>query len=244
MDTNDKYISIPPYLSTSWKHVRSLHMKDKNLIVTLVDNSSIEIPNVSPQVSELVFASHAAYLQQQSKRPIMDSPRSPEQATATGRFDPINAPGMSQFRFGVGNMEQFASAMQHDPSQASTPNLPPEILEKIVAVARVLAPDDLQGIPQAEPHCNCIHCQIARAIHKESDSQNPTSASAHPEMEEEICVTELTFQDWEIVKTGDNLYSVTNPLDPNEKYTVFLGNPIGCTCGQENCEHVIAVLRS
>ncbi|NGX33463.1 MAG: hypothetical protein K1060chlam4_01531, partial [Candidatus Anoxychlamydiales bacterium] len=40
------------------------------------------------------------------------------------------------------------------------------------------------------------------------------------------------------------LYRVTNPLDENEHYSVFLKDPIGCTCGKKNCEHVKAVLNS
>ena len=40
------------------------------------------------------------------------------------------------------------------------------------------------------------------------------------------------------------LIVVTNPLDANEHYNVFLGDPIGCTCGQKNCEHIRAVLNS
>jgi hypothetical protein len=234
MDTNDKYISIPPYLSTSWKHVRSLHMKENRLVVTLIDGSTVEVPNISSEVVDRVFAGHATYLQHQSKRPSIDNPRPPESITSTQQTP--------QFRFGIGNMEGLGSAMQHDPSQASTPDLPPEILEKVVAVAKVLAPDELQSLPQPELNCNCVHCQIARAIHMESE-QN-LSDSFEEAHEDPVSAAELSFRDWEIQKVEDNLYTVTNPLDNHEQYRVFLGNPVGCTCGRENCEHVIAVLRS
>ena len=33
-----------------------------------------------------------------------------------------------------------------------------------------------------------------------------------------------------------------DPLDPNEHYNVFLGTPLGCTCGEKDCEHIRAVL--
>jgi hypothetical protein len=35
-----------------------------------------------------------------------------------------------------------------------------------------------------------------------------------------------------------------NPLDHKEHYNVFLGDPIGCSCGNNNCEHIQAVLKS
>jgi len=64
--------------------------------------------------------------------------------------------------------------------------------------------------------------------------------------DEEVKDEELTFKDeWEVKETGDKLlFSVHNPLDPKECYSVFLGDPIGCTCGKKNCDHIKAVLRS
>ena len=53
---------------------------------------------------------------------------------------------------------------------------------------------------------------------------------------------DLKFRNWEIEQTADKLYIVTNPFDKNEHYSVFLGDPLGCTCGEKNCEHIRAVL--
>ena len=58
----------------------------------------------------------------------------------------------------------------------------------------------------------------------------------------EITPEELQFKDWEIAQKDGKLYHVINPLDKNEYYDVFLGDPIGCTCGNKNCEHIRAVL--
>ena len=60
--------------------------------------------------------------------------------------------------------------------------------------------------------------------------------------EEIVSDEDLAFRDWEIKQTTDEKYQVTNPLDANEQYNVFLGNPLGCTCGEKNCEHIRAVL--
>jgi hypothetical protein len=62
--------------------------------------------------------------------------------------------------------------------------------------------------------------------------------------EEEIPDNELTFRDWDIRQTGDKLYTVTSRLDTSEQYNVFLGNPLGCTCGHDHCEHIKSVLES
>lgn len=126
----------------------------------------------------------------------------------------------------------MASAMQHNPEQAHLDPLPPEMLKKISEMAKVLGLDDASVLPKAEPHCNCPYCQVARAF-------------AGEEKEEEIVdENDLHFRDWEVAQKGDKLYLITNPLDINEHYNVFLGDPLGCTCGQKNCEHIRAVLNT
>ncbi len=89
-----------------------------------------------------------------------------------------------------------------------------------------------EAFPKPEPHCNCPHCQIARAMH----------GIEKQELEEPVSDEDLKFRDWEIKQTGEKLYSVTNPIDPSEQYTVFLGEPVGCTCGHSHCEHIKSVL--
>jgi len=77
---------------------------------------------------------------------------------------------------------------------------------------------------------------MVRALHDEPSQQG--------EGEEEVSDEDLTFQDWEVKQEGDKLYLVTNPLDRDERYRVFLGKPLGCTCGKTNCEHIRMVLSS
>ena len=120
------------------------------------------------------------------------------------------------------------------------PPIPEEILKKISAIAKIVAPDEIQNLPQAEQHCNCMHCQISRAIHGEGNSKE----QKHHSEEEVISDEELKFQDWQVTSSGDKLYTVASKLNPEEKYQVYLGEPFGCTCGMPHCEHVIAVLKS
>jgi hypothetical protein len=110
--------------------------------------------------------------------------------------------------------------------------LPAEILKKLSSIIQALGQDALGVMTPPEPNCNCPYCQLARSL--------------TPEVQEEELVSEadLTFRNWDIKQIGENLYQVSNPLDEKEQYNVFLGNPLGCTCGEKNCEHLQAVLHS
>ena len=46
---NEKFISIPPYISTSWKNIRALRMEDTHLIITLTDGSVVRVPNLNQE---------------------------------------------------------------------------------------------------------------------------------------------------------------------------------------------------
>lgn len=195
-------LSIPPYLSTTWKNISSLHVKqigtNHTLVVILQNRVQVEVPHLDKATIDEIFEAHA-------------------------RASEENAP----FRLPVRPEE----TMQHNPEQANMPPLPPEILQKLSAVARALGFEDTSILPQAEPHCNCVYCQVVRSLYP-------------ADTVEEVSNEELTFRDWEIKQSGEQLYEVTNPLDKNEKYNVFLGTPIGCTCGEKNCEHIRAVLNT
>ncbi|HUD02305.1 MAG TPA: hypothetical protein VMR37_08240 [Rhabdochlamydiaceae bacterium] len=219
MKISDKILSLPPYISTAWKNIVSIHVENRPyghvLLIELITGSKAEVPNLEPKIMEKVFAMHALVLEQEGAQNHV--------ATQTFAF-PLPFP-----------IEGLTSVLQHNPEQADTPPLPPEILEKIQSLKGVL-PEDLSSMQKAEPHCNCPYCQITRAM----TGVEATLAIA----EEEVSAADLTFRNWDIKQAGDRLYSVTNPLDSKEHYNVFLGEPVGCTCGNRNCEHIQAVLRT
>jgi hypothetical protein len=222
MKINKKILSIPPHISTTWSHITSLHVKDQVLVVTLADGKLIEIPNLPPDDIEVIFATHAKAIEE-SQTTIMDRMMRP--------------PTENPFRFGFTTFDgMMGMPLQHDPNQSNAPDLPKEVLEKIGTISKVLSPDEGVIAPQPVEDCNCIHCQISRTLNGLQHHEIST--------EDEIEVEELSFQQWEIVQTGDKMYTVINRLDQQEKYNVFLGNPIGCTCGHEGCEHILAVLKS
>jgi molybdopterin-guanine dinucleotide biosynthesis protein A len=226
----DKILSIAPYLSTCWSRIATLHMKGSVLVVSLNDGDVINIPNLPNESIEQIFTQHAAYFDNEKLKPIRNM------INENSLQDLMNDEADSSFRLAFGSIDGLSTALQHNSSQSDAPNLPHEMLEKISAIAKIMGTSEEISLPQAEPHCNCFHCQIARTLNPESHSPI--------EQVEDISDDELQFQDWKISQIGDQLFSVTNRLNEHEKYNVYLGTPIGCTCGQQGCEHILAVLKS
>lgn len=219
MKINDQILSIPPYISTSWEDVQSLFLDKDGLIILLKTGEKIRIPIKNDLILNQVFEGHRKHLEAKTHA------RKPKEAISFGF--PLSMPKFE-------DMESLGAAMQHNPDQANAPDLPKEILKKIASVTKALGLQEQGGLPDAQPHCNCTYCQLARAM------------NGIEKVEEEEIVTDddLKFRDWDINQKSDQLYVVTNPLDEKEQYNVFLGDPIGCTCGHSNCEHIRSVLNS
>ncbi len=232
MKINDKILSIPPYISTSWSYIKALQMKGPFLVITLMGGESINIPNLKSDVIEQIFVAHANFLEKTAQY----------QKEQTSQITNPEAAEMP-FKLGIGSIDGMGNPLIHNPAQKDAPDIPKQILQKIAAIAKIISPDDMSNMPKAEPHCNCLHCQIVRTI---SDAVVPDHEIdvLEVKVEEEVKDEELAFQQWEITQTGDKLFNVINRLDTQEKYSVYLGYPIGCTCGKSTCEHIVAVLKS
>jgi len=243
MKINQKILSIPPYVSTAWKNVVSLHLEGETdspiLVIGLFNGAKITIPNLERSVIEGVFASHQKFLEQENgdtsnqKQP----PTTPPPMFPPGFIDDSSLMSMP-LNFGI--QGDMGNLLQHNPESSDSPDLPDDVLEKISAISKAVGFDSMENFPKPEPHCNCMHCQIMRKVHGEEKEE---TLGMEVE-EEEVTEEDLKFRDWEIVEKGDNLYLVTNPLSREEHYTVFLGKPVGCTCGNPNCEHIRSVLNS
>ena len=48
---------------------------------------------------------------------------------------------MGQMRVGFAGFDEAGQMMQHNPAQADAPDIPFEILQKIAAIAKIIAPD-------------------------------------------------------------------------------------------------------
>ncbi len=228
MKITSKVLSIPPYISTTWTNVTSLHVKEESgayrLVILLQDGPQVEIPNLDRSTIDVIFHAHA----QSAEDRTVEIPTEKTLEELPLSFTlPLKNEGSGAV------IDAFGTPTQHNPEQADLPPLPPGVLKKITAIASAFGLETaLPNMPQAEPGCHCIYCQIMNALH----SENEVAA------EDEITEEDLKFRNWEIQQTADKLYIVKNPLDSNEHYSVFLGEPIGCTCGNKNCEHIRAVL--
>lgn len=238
MKIDDKIISIPRYISTTWENVSSLRVSGDVFIISLIDDSHIEIPNLEDATIEQAFQAHIDYVEK------TDDMHSQVITGEEGQFSQLSSSLLNNenvvglpIRFGQGGLESFGAAMQHNPAQKDMPELPEELLKKVSSIAKILGNDDNMTLPKAEPHCNCIYCQIANAIQGVSDETEEI-------LDEEVTDEDLKFREWDIDQSNDKLYTVSNPLDSKEMYSVYLGNPVGCTCGEKNCDHIKAVLNS
>lgn len=223
MKITSSILSIPPYLSTTWKNISSLHVKEErgfySLIVILQNRVQVEVPGLNKGMIDSIFEAHARSAEEEnsSKNPI----EGPFSFSLPMRVDkPIDSLG---------------SAMMHNPEQSDLPPLPPEILDKITMIAKAFGLEDTSALPSAKPDCHCMYCQVARSLKGE---ELPADTA------EEVTEADLSFRNWDIEQIAEQLYKVTNPLDANEHYNVFLGTPLGCTCGLKNCEHIRAVLNT
>lgn len=221
MKITSKILSIPPYLSTTWKNISSLHVRPEGdlftLVVLLQNRSQIEVPNLDKSAVDEIFDAHLRATNEETL------PQFPTESPFSFSL-PLNASGL---------LDAGEPSFQHNPEQANLPVLQPEILKKILSIAKAFGSLDFAITSKAEIGCNCMHCQLVRVLQADKTAEL-----------EEVTQEDLHFRDWEIEQSGENLYSVTHPLDANEKYSVFLGSPVGCTCGSKNCEHIRAVLNS
>ncbi|MCH9613320.1 MAG: hypothetical protein SP1CHLAM54_03190 [Chlamydiia bacterium] len=231
MKINHKVLSIPPYISTSWKNINALHVRGNSLIISLNNASVIEVPDLPEAILSEIFTAHESHMENEQ-----EIPETPIDTNFSFGMPIQELGGLGA----LGGLENITSLMQHNMDKSDSPDLPKEMLDKVKGLTKVMGMDEqIQNMPEAEPHCNCPYCQIARVIADEEQFEEM------PDVEEEIVSeNELTFREWDIKENGDKQFTVTNPLNPDETYHVFLGTPIGCTCGKSNCEHIKCVLSS
>ena len=231
MKITPQILSIPPYLSTTWSEIASMFVKEESsglsLTIVLQGGHQVIIPSLSQAVITAIFDAHAKYIHSNTT-PKIETHSDQERPSSFGLTLP--------FTQSDGNtIDVFGSAAEHNPAQAHFPPLPPMVLKKIAAIAQALGLNFLPNFSKAEPGCNCVFCQVVNAMRQDT----PVDA-----VQEEVSDQDLQFRSWDIHQTAEKLYSVTNPLDANEHYSVFLGEPLGCTCGAKNCEHIRAVLNT
>jgi len=234
MKINEKILSLPPYLSTAWQNVSMISFNsDNQLEISLVNGKTVTIPLLEKKIIDLIFFYHTQSIE--SKEVQLETQK-------------VNAPSKKEneklnFSFGLpfpmDNLLPFGQVLQHQPEASHMPDIPKEVLEKVSSFAKTISKDTGQVLfPDVQPHCNCVYCQIGRSVNQQF------SVEEEKHEEELVSDEDLKFKEWDIQKTASSLYEVKNPLDQSQVYQVFLGEPIGCTCGRNDCEHIKAVLNT
>ncbi len=236
MKITPKILSIPPYISTTWDQIASLRVVEKNLLISLKDGCQSQIPDLSKEAIDRIFSFHAANIE---NPPVRTEEANPFiQGLQTGFKELVAALS----KLGTNAFASLSKVAEHDPKSSDLPDLPPEMIEKVRLLHQVLSKDDISTMAPPENGCNCMYCQIVRIL-REPYSEEHHENVADKELEH-VEEKDLEFSEWIVEPVGEQLYKVTNKLDRHEEYRVFLGNPIGCTCGKQNCEHILAVLKS
>lgn len=237
MKLTPKIFSIPPYISTRWEFVLSLRVTDDVLVVTLKDGTICTIPNLPKETIDQIFTLHTEAEESQDRerenlQPLLESMKA-------GFKDLMQMLS----KLGSGTTGPLGKAIEHDPSNANLPELPPDMIKKVQMLLKVIPKEDILGMPQNVPGCHCMYCQINRILRQSievGEESEPDLLTESEPVEEK----DLQFSEWIVEPLGDKLYKVTSALNHSEEYRVFLGDPIGCTCGKPRCEHILAVLRS
>lgn len=244
MEINHKILSIPPYISTSWKNIISLKTEAKenlfDLSIHLQDGSSICIPNLEYHFIETLFFFHAKHLENEAVTSHPSSSFIFRPGLNESALPPLlgdTFPPLINIKF----LSKLSALCQHDAQNSDAPRLPEEMLEQFSQISKSIPIENPENLPKPEPHCNCPYCQITQAIR--SGLENKTSP-AIVETEEEVSDEDLNFRSWIIEPLENNTYKISHPDFRQEHHLVSLGSPIQCSCGSDRCEHILAILRS
>ncbi len=229
MKVNSKILSIPPYISSSWENISSLHIENKGdmktLVIHLVQGAKLEIPGLNPSSLFQIFQSHEQYLEETQKA---QGEKAPDSSFSFGIPLTLSSEGF----------QQLIELLQ-DPHQPSSIEFPDKLIEKVFEMMKSAGLDKKWVEAEGELLNHPLYEQLKKMF--EGDKNEGQDLNL---VEEEISDDDLRFKDWDIQQISKQLYKVTNPLDLNEEYQVYLGSPIGCTCGHLNCEHIKSVLKS
>ncbi|SCA58692.1 hypothetical protein AB751O23_AK_00190 [Chlamydiales bacterium SCGC AB-751-O23] len=254
MKINDRILSIPPYISTTWDNVISIQVIEKDtVLITLLDGTKVKAPGLNDADIKHIFQSHIKYVEAEEeeehennlKFALSEAADSAKEANHLSPQDLLSKLLLSSpkdsldipIQLGMDEAQGLGLGMQHNPMQKNAPKLPIELLKKVSNIAKIFAEDKFSVPEVPSETCNCFYCQIVRAMQPEEEEEEL-------DINEPVKDEELKFRLWDILDSGNQTYHVTNPLDAAEEYWVYLKPPVGCTCGKKDCEHVKSVLES
>lgn len=265
MKITSKILSIPPYLSTSWYDVDSLFQsEDGALVVALTNGTHVRLEQLSSEVIHTIFNAHACFLEEEAAR---EEEEDEEEDKGLKRAE-VEFSVQTPFTMGQmdeGNGDAMKIFMEHDASRSLGPLLPDAVLKRVTALAKMFLPPDMIPLDASHENCRCPFCQIVRALSglpqpslEEGEEKKKSLELREParekksreEHKEPLAGKESEHGKqkgdllWTIQQIGDQLYKVTEKAHPERVFQVSLATPVTCSCGEPNCVHIIAVLKS
>ena len=155
MKITSHILSIPPYLSTQWKNIESLHMRPVGNLFTLVvllnSQTQVEIPGLNKETIEEIFEAHARSTE------ALPTNKNPSQGPFSFgvSFDGAKDGGLADF--------DFRNSLEHNPSQKDLPDIPDEIIKKIKLITKALNLEDFSTF--SNPHFFVIFITLGFSDH-------------------------------------------------------------------------------
>ena len=157
---NSKTLCLPPYISTAWENISSLHVEEldgaKTIIIFLSNSMQVKIPGLDTKLIDAIFTKHAQFLDHESPK----QKKQPEQPFESDTLL-LNSLKMADMPF-----DSITNILQHNSEQKNLPDLPKEIMEKFSGIVKMVGAQEIKNLPKAEPHCNCTYCQIYRKLNE------------------------------------------------------------------------------
>lgn len=261
MKITSKILSIPPYLSTSWYDVDSLFQaEDGVLVVALTNGTQVRLEHLSQEIVHTIFDAHACFLEEEAQREDEEDDEDDDGVKRAEVEFSVQTP------FTLSQAEELSGDamkifMEHDPSRSLGPLLPEAVLKRVSALAKMFLPPNMIPLDASHENCRCPFCQIVRALSglpqpifedEEEEKkrilqslQEKKGKEEHREKgEQEREKEKKGSSPWLIQQLEEEVYAVTDRAHPDQVYRVSLATPITCSCGQPNCVHIIAVLKS
>lgn len=253
----DRLFSFPPHLVTPWEQVSSIEGKSFSenetiVIFHMTTGLSIELPALPKDKVKAIFEAYELYHDQRALIKVRIRNTLTEPSAGLPGANIIPAPlssnttppvmgvaiPLSMFHevspLSSASLSQLAQNLRHNPEMKDLPNLPQSLLEKIARTARDLFNEDSSfELPTPHAGCCCMHCQLARAAQCGLEQAG-----------ENVSEEDLRFSRWHIHPLSLDHFLVVSTENPSECFDVRLKPHVECSCKENGCAHIDAVLRS
>ncbi len=249
MKINQRVLHIPPYISCKWSEIASIRVETiegKDLLhVHLLSGAKATVLNLTQDEIDLIFKMHVHHLEEVAEeeekfKNVKEIPFFSNLFQAPPMDANVATSFGAPISFHLDANDPSSLFQGHNPQFSQSPPLPKEILDKITLIAKAIGGDMIKEVEPVEL-CNCFFCQIARAL------KNERTEDRKPHVPKNLPKDLLRGgidPEWMVDEVGPHMFRVVSREEPEVIYQVYLGEPIGCSCGSNRCQHIIAALKS